>query len=364
MHKMKNCPVPRGAGALRVPAALPDTRGTDAPENDRKACRYRRSLVRADNGARPPEQHNGACPGSRPRSKSVPVVGVTVVASLLFATMGVCIKFASLYYGSGEIVMYRGVVGALAMAAISRWRGESLRTRVPWKHASRSVTGVAALTLWFQSIAVLPLATAVTMNYTSSLWLAAILTGSTLWMSGQRVAPRLLWTVVIGFVGVVLVLRPTIESQALWYGVLGLASGLLSALSYLQVAALGRAGEPDTRIVFYFSVAGVLGGAALSAAGRWHALAWPGLGWLLAVGVLSTVAQLLLTRAYALGPALVTASLQYLGIAFSFLYGVALFGDAIGWHGLLGIILIVAAGIVATRMRHAPSSSRDAPRRD
>jgi drug/metabolite transporter (DMT)-like permease len=277
--------------------------------------------------------------------------------------MGVCIKFASLYYGSGEIVMYRGVVGALAIAAISRWRGESLRTRVPWKHASRSATGVAALTLWFQSIAVLPLATAVTMNYTSSLWLAAILMGSTLWMSNQRVEPRLLWTVAIGFFGVVLVLRPTIEAQALWYGVLGLVSGLLSALSYLQVAALGRAGEPDTRIVFYFSIAGVVGGAAMSTAGEWHALAWPGLGWLLAVGVLSTMAQLMLTRAYARGTALVTASLQYLGIVFSFIYGVVLFGDAISWHALLGIIFIAGAGIHATQMRRAPPRTRDAPGR-
>jgi drug/metabolite transporter (DMT)-like permease len=274
--------------------------------------------------------------------------------------MGVCIKFASLYHGSGEIVMYRGLVGALMIGAVSRWRGESLRTSVPWRHASRSATGVAALTLWFHSIAMLPLATAVTLNYTSSLWLAAILMGSALWMSGQRVDRRPLWTVVIGFVGVVLVLRPTIESNALWYGVLGLGSGLLSALSYLQVAALGRAGEPETRIVFYFSIAGVVGGAAMSAAGEWHALQWPGVGWLLAVGVLSTVAQLMLTRAYARGTALVTASLQYLGIAFSFIYGVVLFGDAVSWQALLGIVLMVGAGIRATQLRQDREGTRNA----
>lgn len=274
--------------------------------------------------------------------------------------MDICIKFASLYHGSGEIVMYRGVVGAVMIGAVSRWRGESLRTTVPWRHASRSATGVAALTLWFQSIAVLPLATAVTMNYTSSLWLAAILMGSALWMSGQRVEQRLLWTVVVGFVGVVLVLRPTIESNALWYGVLGLCSGLLSALSYLQVAALGRAGEPETRIVFYFSIAGVVGGAAMSAAGEWRALQWPGLGWLLAVGVLSTVAQLMLTRAYARGTTLVTASLQYLGIAFSFIYGVVLFGDALSWQALLGIFLMVGAGIRATQLRRVHEGTRNA----
>jgi drug/metabolite transporter (DMT)-like permease len=265
--------------------------------------------------------------------------------------MGACIKFASQDHSSGEILMYRGLVGVVLMATVSLRRGESLRTTVPWQHASRSAIGVLALALWFQAIAALPLATAVTLNYTSSLWLAAILMGSALWMPGRRVQFGLLWTVVIGFVGIVLVLRPTIESHVLWYGVLGLVSGLLAAIGYLQVAALQRAGEPETRMVLYFSLASVVGGAAMSAPGGWHVPQWPAVGWLLAVGVFSTVAQLMLTRAYARGPTLVAASLQYLGIAFAFLYGVALFGDAVSWLAVLGILFIVGAGIGANRLR-------------
>jgi drug/metabolite transporter (DMT)-like permease len=268
--------------------------------------------------------------------------------------MGVCIKFASQDHSSGEILMYRGVVGVVLIAAVCLRRGESLRTTVPWQHASRSAIGVLALALWFQAIAALPLATAVTLNYTSSLWLAAILIGSALWVSGRRVQLGLLWTVVIGFVGILLVLRPTIESRVLWYGVLGLISGLLAAIGYLQVAALRRAGEPETRMVLYFSLASVVGGAAMSAHSGWHELQWPAVGWLLAVGVLSTVAQLMLTWAYARGPTLVAASLQYLGIAFAFLYGVLLFGDAVSWIALLGILFIVGAGIGANRLREVP----------
>ena len=102
---------------------------------------------------------------------------LVVVASLLFATMGVCVKFAATHYSSGEIVMYRGVIGALMLGAISHWRGESLRTSLPSQHFLRSLTGVAALCLWFYAIAALPLATAMTLNYTSSLWLALFLLG-------------------------------------------------------------------------------------------------------------------------------------------------------------------------------------------
>jgi len=67
---------------------------------------------------------------------------------------------------------------------------------------------------------------------------------------------------------------------------------------------------------------------------------------LLAVGLLATVAQLMMTRAYATGRTLVNASLQYLGIAFSFGYGVLLFNDKVTWMALAGMLLIVGAGPV------------------
>ena len=83
----------------------------------------------------------------------------------------------------------------------------------------------------------------------------------------------------------------------------------------------------------------------------WHAHSVVGIGLLLAIGALATAAQLLLTRAYARGNTLVTASLQYLGIAFSFLYGVVLFDDRVTWLAAAGMVAIVAAGVLATLVR-------------
>lgn len=284
-----------------------------------------------------------------------------VIATLLFATMGVCVKLASLHYGSGEIVMYRGLVGALMIFAMSRWRGDSLRTALPVKHFVRSLTGVTALCLWFYAIGALPLATAMTLNYTSSLWIALFLVGGASVMGTHRVDGRLVFAALLGFIGVVLVLRPTIEQEQLWYGLVGLLSGMVSATGYLQVTALGRAGESESRIVFYFSIGGVLGGAALSFLTGWHTHSWSGIGLLLAVGVLATVAQLMLTRAYARGRTLVNASLQYLGIGFSFLYGVALFDDRITWVAVVGMVLIVGAGVRATMLRTPAGPAVDPP---
>jgi S-adenosylmethionine uptake transporter len=267
--------------------------------------------------------------------------------------MGACIKMASLHYGSGEIVLYRGVVGALLMAGIARWRGESLRTAVPGRHFWRSASGVIALALWFYAIAGLPLATAMTLNYTSSIWLAALLLAAGVVGAGgaSRAPLRLLALVAAGFAGVVLVMRPTVEERQLGFALAGLLSGAVSAVGYLQVRRLSQGGEPETRIVFYFCCGGIVGGAALATASGWHAHTAAGLGWMLAVGVLATLGQLMITRAYAQGSMLVSASLQYLGIAFSFVYGALLFDDSVTAGALAGMALIVVAGIEAARWR-------------
>jgi drug/metabolite transporter (DMT)-like permease len=274
-----------------------------------------------------------------------------VLASFLFATMGVCVKLASAHYAAGEIVFYRGLTGAVLMLAYSRWRGTTLATRVPAMHFWRSITGVVALCLFFYAIGNLPLATAMTLNYMSSVWMALFLIGGAIAVGSARIDGRALFAVLLGFAGVALVLRPTIDQQQLWHGLMGMLSGMFAATAYLQVTALGRAGEPDDRIVFYFSL-GSVGAGALT-------LLWTGMqphtsagvAELLAIGALATVAQWMMTRAYSTGRTLVNASLQYLGIAFSFGYGVLLFDDRVTPPALLGMVLIVGAGLFATLLR-------------
>ena len=154
-----------------------------------------------------------------------------------------------------------------------------------------------------------------------------------------------------GFVGVALVLQPTLERDSFQGAMAGLLSGILAAMAYLQVTALGRAGEPEYRVVFYFSLGGMATGGSLALWNGIHAHSGRGVALLLAIGLLATIAQMMMTRAYAIGRTLGNASLQYLGIAFSFGYGVLLFDDAVTWQALLGMALIIGAGVVATRLR-------------
>ncbi|WP_334135656.1 DMT family transporter [Tepidimonas sp.] len=278
-----------------------------------------------------------------------------VLGAFLFASMGVCIKFASAHFHSFEVVGYRGLIGVVFLAVLARLRGVSLATRVPGMHLWRTIVGTISLLAWFYAIAKLPLATAMTLNYMSSVWVAAfLLGGALLWQrSGQplRGQAPLFATVLIGFGGVALVLRPTFDGAAALGGLSGLLSGLTSALAYLQVAALSRAGEPETRTVFYFSLGATAVGFAGTAVIGSHGLGTPHAGWLLPIGLFAVLGQLCMTRAYASGATLVVANLQYFGIAFAALYGLLIFGDVLPWSGWLGMALIVASGVAATFLR-------------
>jgi drug/metabolite transporter (DMT)-like permease len=274
-----------------------------------------------------------------------------VCAALLFSVMGVCVKVASSLYGTGELVFYRSLVGALVVFGVTRWRGESLATRVPAMHFWRSASGIAGLMLWFYAIGGLPLATAMTLNYMSSVWMALFLIGGSVLVGAGRVDGRLVAAVLTGFAGVALVLRPTVDQQQLWHGLTGLLSGMLAALAYLQVTALGRAGEPAPRIVFYFSLGGLAAGALWMVVQGTSQHTPRGVALLAAIGLLATLAQMMMTRAYRIGTTLVNASLQYLGIVFSFVFGALLFDDAVSTGAVAGIVLIVAAGLYATALR-------------
>jgi len=123
-----------------------------------------------------------------------------------------------------------------------------------------------------------------------------------------------------------------------------------------------KAGEPETRTVFYFSVGILLTGltgVGLTGFTPLHSAHWQSIAWLIPIGVLASIGQWCMTRALSRGAALLVVNLQYVGIVFGSLYGLLLFGDRIELTSWAGILLIVASGIAATvlRMRVLPDTS-------
>ena len=292
-----------------------------------------------------------------------------VLGAFLFATMSVVVKVASQWFNSGEMVLGRGLIGIVFLWLLSRKMRVSLATKYPGMHAWRSTIGVISLGAWFYAIAHMPLATAVTLNYMSSVWVAAFLIGGALlaWVpvpgrDGRVARPplqgALAMTVLAGFIGVVLMLKPTVSGNEGFAGMLGLLSGLTAAFAYMQVVALSRIGEPELRTVFYFAVGSAVAGAFATAATGFSggsSWTWQHALWLLPIGLLAALGQLCMTRAYATAKTeagtLVVANLQYSGIIFAAFYSVVVFDDRIDAAGWGGMALIIASGIAATVLR-------------
>ena len=277
-----------------------------------------------------------------------------VLASFWFALMAVGIKYASNSFGTFELIFYRGLVSVVFMAIVVRAHGSSLRTPVPMMHVWRSTIGVLSLGSWFYAIAHLPLATAMTLNYMSGVWVAAFVVGGALLYSQRQPQGALIGTVVMGFTGVVMTLRPTMDQNQLFAGVVGLLSGMGSALAYMQVTALGKVGEPEERTVFYFSIGtSIVGmvGMLFTNFTPWSAVRWQDAAWVIPIGILASLGQWCMTRAHSKGATLVVASMQYFGIVFAVGFSLVLFGDHIEPMGWAGIAVIVTSGVLATILR-------------
>lgn len=269
-----------------------------------------------------------------------------IVAGLLFACMGVFVKLGTKHFSGAEMVFYRSLFGALVVFAavrVKRLPAYSAHWRV---HVFRSLAGLAGMMLLFHVIGVLPLSTATTLNYTSPLFLVVL---SALVLR-ERPRPWLVVAVVLGFAGVVLLLRPTFGANQMVAGLLGLASGLCAGIAYLTTRQLGRSGEPAWRIVLYFTTVSTLGAGAFAFFEGFHAIGREGLLILLGLGICATLGQLAMTRAYREGDTLTVGSLAYSTVVFTALLSILLWAEEVPAASWLAMGLIIASGILAARV--------------
>lgn len=272
-------------------------------------------------------------------------------ASLTFTGMAACIKLAAEHgVPVGQIVFYRGLISLVLMYFYLRRTGLVLATP-HWKvHVQRSVVGFFGMVTYIAAITLLPLATAVTLNYTSPLLLGLLL------LVIHRERPHLLIVAALlgGLCGIVMLLRPTYDESQWFGGLVALASAVLAAFSALNIRALGRLDEAPARTVLYFSL--FITVASLP----WFALSEPasldaeGAVYVFAAGTLATLGQVMITLAYQRGHTMLVSLLGYSQVVFTSLLGIMIWDDRLPSLSWLGMALVILSGAAATMFVRTP----------
>lgn len=271
-----------------------------------------------------------------------------LVAGMSFALMGVWVKLAAQWFSSQELVFYRSAFGLLVVLGGLAVHGGLKGMRGVFGphlglHLRRGLIGFAALATFFHSLTELPMSVAITLNYTSPLFLALLMR----YTLKERIRPAQYAAVGSGFVGVALLLRPWQAQGDLVAGLIGLTSGFLAGLAYVHVRALGRLNEPEWRTVFWFAAVSSLGGALFASLSGWQPEVLPHADLLLTLGLTATLGQLAMTRAYRKGQTAVVAAFAYSTVVFGSLLDVLIWKEALPATAWAGITITVAAGIWA-----------------
>jgi drug/metabolite transporter (DMT)-like permease len=259
---------------------------------------------------------------------------------VLFCTMDAMVKALGGVYGPFQLMLFRSVVALLPVALIV-WRAGDLgivRSNRPWLQAARVAAGLGSSAGFFYVFPRMPLVDAYAISFAAPLFMV----GLSVPMLGEQVGWRRWSAVAVGFVGVIVMLDPLgISFHAISLVVLG--ATFCYALSTVLVRATSRH-DSDAASLFWFSVVSSVVSFA-AAVPQW---VWPSpmdWVWLIVLGLLGGVGQVLVIRAWRLAPAAVLAPFDYAGIVLAVLYGYLWFREEPSWTVWLGLPLVIGSGL-------------------
>ncbi len=279
-----------------------------------------------------------------------------IASGALFAGMGAIVKLLSESLPNEMVVFFRSAIGLVVLLPWLWHRAHSLKTEYLRIHLTRGLAGLAAMYCYFYAIAHLHLAEATLLNYSTPLFIPFI---AWMWLR-EGIAPKLWWAIIIGFIGILLILKPGLDlfSAA---SVIGLASGVFAALAMVSIRRLSHT-EPTSRIVFYFSLVCTVG-SALPLWWYWRTPEPQLWLWLVAMGALASAAQMLLTRAYAYAPAAQVGPFTYITVIFAAIAAWIFWGEILDVMSVAGAALVCLGGVLTIRFvgRRATVPPADLP---
>jgi len=258
-------------------------------------------------------------------------------STLAFGLMAIAIRYATRYVPTQEVAFFRNAFGLLALLPMLIRPGSApLKTQQLPRYFLRSAIGLASMLCAFWAIGHLPISQAISLSYSTPLFVTI---AAVLWL-GETVRMRRWAAVIIGFIGVLIIVRP--GSTSFTPGTLvAVGAAVLSSLVAIQIKQLTRVDSADT-VVFYTYVFWV----PLSLVPALFVWVWPtGVAWvwLVATGVLGTLGQLLWTRALRLGEVSALTPISFMQLPLVSLLGWLLFNETLDRWTVIGAGIILGA---------------------
>jgi drug/metabolite transporter (DMT)-like permease len=270
------------------------------------------------------------------RKQNLRAVIVMLIAVGLFSVMDAGLKTLSPHYPAMQVAALRGLSSLPLICVYVAWRGQlKSMLRVRWSlHLLRGVLAVTMLTSFTYALRTLPLAEAYSIFFVAPLMITAL----SMPFLGERVGRARWWAIAVGFVGVLVVLRPTGAGMFSLAGLAVLLAAVGYSISAITVRIIGRTDSNESLVFWMVLMLSV--GASVLAAPQWRPIQnehWPVI---VGIGVIGFVAQLAITEAFRRGEASFIAPLEYSALA----WGAGL--DWLLWKTLPDGITLIGAGII------------------
>ncbi|SDJ06138.1 DMT family transporter [Aliiruegeria lutimaris] len=284
-----------------------------------------------------------------------PGVALRLLAAFLITAMSALVHALAESVPVGQIIFCRSAFALIPIMSYVALRGNFPGELIPHRlglHFTRGLLGVISMALSFLSLAWLPVANATALGFLApvlSLPLAA-------WTLGERIAPRFVMAVGLGFAGVLAMLWEALEmpgTEALWGIAAGLAFALTTSFVRVHIKAMTKTEAPAS-IALTFAVTGTLVGLATAPFG-WVPVEGALLVGLIGAGLLGGLAHIAATEATARASVAALAAFDFTGMAWALGFDILLFATFPGPLGLAGVTAIALAALMVSV---APRASR------
>lgn len=258
------------------------------------------------------------------------------VATALFAVVAAMAKVAVNEYHVLQVLFFRQVVVFISsLPSIAASFPESLKTEHPLFHSYRLLGAFVALSCGIWAVSVLPLTIAVTLGFAQVFFIALL----AMYFLKEPVGIHRIAAVVVGFVGVVVVVRPGIDGIFSFYSMIPIVAAMGAAVAVISVRKLSQTESTATLLVYQALFVGIL--AAIPLYWLWKTPDTAGFFLLSMIGVLAAAGQWAGVKALRLGEASVIGNIQYVQLVYAAVLGYFMFDELPDSFTLAGAAIII-----------------------